>query len=642
MSGFEYGPAGSPLPDRRGRHPDPEPVSPSPSPDDFDLDGHFAWLVGEIEAGRQQPSPESAIDGPVASISLGGACDVDLELLAAMCGPDGLGGQAVSAAFGQDKAADVLCPGPVLAALTEQTAADPASLTDDQLIGALQAARRLASHADYQQTIVIAEYARRRQAQFEAAKAAGKPVGGRDGEFPGEELAMELVETPLYTGLRIDTAVELTARLPRTLAGMAAGSIDLTRAMTIAARTRSLTDADAAYADEVLAAAAPGRRPDQLADKAARLEMKLAPEAVAARKKLARRDQRVEARREASGNASLSGRELDTTDVMASKAYIDAIAARLRGTGLIPGTLGQLRALAFTDLTQGRNPLDRIKPHPASGSNSTQSGGPVPNGEAGWADDHLGQPGAVSSAPDPDSPAEAAGGPWNGPASSGDPAPLPALINLLVPAGTALGWGTAPAQAAGWGLLDAEETQAVVRAAARHPRTRWCFTLTAPDGTAIAHACAKGQHPWDPPGPPGREQRRDPGGPPTPRQAAQLAGLLRGFAVTFEPVARDTCDHRHAEDRYVPSRKLRHLLHARNQTCSAPACNAQSVFSDLDHTMPYPDGPTDQCNLNPKCRRHHRTKQAPGWKTAQSAPDTVTWTTPSGRSHTTTPTVYDL
>ena len=76
--------------------------------------------------------------------------------------------------------------------------------------------------------------------------------------------------------------------------------------------------------------------------------------------------------------------------------------------------------------------------------------------------------------------------------------PLPALINLLVPAGTLLGWGTAPAQAAGWGLLDADETRALVRAAAQHPRTRWCMTIIAPDGTAIAHGCAAGQHPWPP------------------------------------------------------------------------------------------------------------------------------------------------
>jgi len=521
--------------------------------------------------------------------------------------------------FGQDKAAEALRPGPLLAALTAQSVTNHASLTDNELIGALQAARRLANHAAYQQTVVIAEFARRRQAQFEAAKAAGKPVGCRDGEFPGEELAIEIVETGMYVGARIDAAIELTARLPRTLAGMSDGSIDLTRAMTIAARTRSLTDADAAYADEVLAAGAPGWRPDQLARKADALEMKLAPEAVAARKRLGRRDQRVEARRENSGNASLSGRELDTADVMASKAYLDAIAAQLRSSGLVPGTLGQLRALALTDLTQGRNPLDRIKPQPAPGSSSAHPGGTA----GSVADEAEGPLGLDSRRPN-------------------DPAPLPALINLLVPAGTALGWGTAPAQAAGWGLLDTEETQAVLRAASRHPRTRWCFTLTAPDGTAIAHACAKGHHPWHSHGPPGPDQGRDPGGSPTQEQAARLADLLRGFCLSFEPIARDTCDHRHAEDRYVPSRKLRHLLRARNQTCSAPACNAQAVFCDLDHTVPHPDGPTCQCNLNPKCRRHHRTKQAPGWKAAQPTPDTATWTTPSGRTHSTTPTSYDL
>jgi hypothetical protein len=524
-----------------------------------------------------------------------------------MCGPDGLGGQAVSAAFGQDQAADVLRPGPVLAALTAQVVSrvvpdavsGAGSLTDDELTGALQAARRLASLADYQQTIVIAEFARRRQAQYAAALAAGRPAGCRDGEFPGEELAMELIDTGAYTSARIDTAIELTARLPRTLAGMAGGLIDLGRAMTIAARTLAMGDADAAYADEVLAGAAPGLRPDQLARKAAALEMKLAPEAVAARRELARQlGQRVEARREESGNAALSGRELDTADVIASKAHIDAIAVKLRGSGLVGGTLGHLRALALIDLTQGRDPLDRIKPHPAP---------------------------AANPAPEP------ATDPVPLPAST-NPAPLPAIINLLVPAGTLLGWGTAPAEAAGWGLLDAGETRTLVQAASRDPATRWCFTLTAPDGTAVAHACATGRHPWSPPDPAN----------PQPGQAAQLTDFLRAFNVTFEPIARYTCDHRYAEDRYAPSRKLKHLLRARNQTCAAPACNARAVYCDLDHTVPYPDGPTDECNLNPKCRRHHRTKQAPGWEAAQPTPDTTVWTTPSGRTHKATPTAYDL
>jgi len=52
-------PAGGPLPDDD----DPRPAW-FVAEDDFDLDEHFAWLVGEIEAGRQQPPPESAVDGP--------------------------------------------------------------------------------------------------------------------------------------------------------------------------------------------------------------------------------------------------------------------------------------------------------------------------------------------------------------------------------------------------------------------------------------------------------------------------------------------------------------------------------------------------------------------------------------------------
>jgi hypothetical protein len=112
--------------------------------------------------------------------------------------------------------------------------------------------------------------------------------------------------------------------------------------------------------------------------------------------------------------------------------------------------------------------------------------------------------------------------------------------------------------------------------------------------------------------------------------------------VTFEPIARDACDHGHAEDRYVPSRKLKHLLHARSRTCTAPACNAQAQYCDIDHTVPHPDGPTCECNTNPKCRRHHQTKQAPGWKATQPTPDTSTWTTPSGRTHSTRATTYDL
>ena len=122
-----------------------------------------------------------------------------------------------------------------------------------------------------------------------------------------------------------------------------------------------------------------------------------------------------------------------------------------------------------------------------------------------------------------------------------------------------------------------------------------------------------------------------------PRSPSSCAGLN----VTFTPIAKGTCDHASAEDRYTPSRKLKHLVWARTATCPAPGCGAQAVHGDLDHTLAYPAGITCQCDLAPPCRRHHRVKQAPGWTLTQPEPGVMRWTTPSGRSYTTKPTIYE-
>ena len=306
---------------------------------------------------------EWEIDGPGLSLSLGDAADLDLALLEAMLGPDGLGGEALGPQFGQDAAADALRPGPILAALTEQAVADAAFLTDDQLTGAMRAARRQKTRAAWQETTLVAEYARRRAAQLADAKAAGVPKGRRPGEFPDDELAAELLITRNQAAGRIEADLELTGRLPRTYAGMADGTISADRADTIAAATVFLSDEDAAKADEILAAAAPGLRVDQLGRKAAALEMKLDPEAVRIRKEHAKNTrQRVEVRRELSGNASIAGRELDTAQALACKAYIDAVAVKLRNYGGLEDSLSSIRARVLTELPQGRDPLDLINP----------------------------------------------------------------------------------------------------------------------------------------------------------------------------------------------------------------------------------------------------------------------------------------
>ena len=148
-------------------------------------DAEWARLTAGLEAGRERVPEEWETEGPAVSISLGDACDLDPALLAAIAGPDGLGGQALGPAFGQGAAADALRPGPVLAALTEQAVAGLGLLSDDELTGVLQAARRLGNRAAYLQTVVVAEFARRRAAQYEDAKARRVPKGRRPGEFPG-------------------------------------------------------------------------------------------------------------------------------------------------------------------------------------------------------------------------------------------------------------------------------------------------------------------------------------------------------------------------------------------------------------------------------------------------------------------------
>ena len=110
-------------------------AAPPRQEDDWDGDAEMAAYIADLDAGRARMPEEWEIEGPAATISLGDAADVDLAELAAMVGPDGLGGEV----FAQDRTADVMRPGPVLSALTEQAAGDLGRLTDNQVLGAMSA-----------------------------------------------------------------------------------------------------------------------------------------------------------------------------------------------------------------------------------------------------------------------------------------------------------------------------------------------------------------------------------------------------------------------------------------------------------------------------------------------------------------------
>ena len=184
-------------------------------------------------------------------------------------------------------------------------------------------------------------------------------------------------------------------------------------------------------------------------------------------------------------------------------------------------------------------------------------------------------------------------------------------------------------------MTDTADAHDLAAAAGRDPRTRWCVTVLNPDGTAAAHGCVPGRHP-----PPGLHNLTiTPGPAPPPGTSPQ--DWISQLGIQLTPVSRGPCTHEHAEPGYRPSRKLRHLVRARNDECTAPGCGRPATRCDLDHTLAWEHGGiTCECDLAPLCRHHHRAKQAHGWRLEQPEPGVLIWHTPAGRTYTTMPTHY--
>ncbi|HTY71042.1 MAG TPA: DUF222 domain-containing protein [Actinomycetes bacterium] len=85
------------------------------------------------------------------------------------------------------------------------------------------------------------------------------------------------------------------------------------------------------------------------------------------------------------------------------------------------------------------------------------------------------------------------------------------------------------------------------------------------------------------------------------------------------------------DDPYVPPASLARAVRRRDQTCRYPGCVRSASDCDLDHTIPWPDGPTCACNLAALCRHHHRLKtHEPGWRLTNHGDGRLTWQTPYG------------
>jgi hypothetical protein len=555
--------------------------------DDWDADAHLDAVIAAADAG-EYPIPEWSVDDLPAEFTPGGT-------------------------------ADLMGPGPVLAALVHaavgRDGAALADLPDDGLLRVIRAARRMESRAVWTHLAAVREFAARRSATPGSASRCGFR------EFAAEELAWEVNLTAQAAEDQMAYACAVADRLPRTFAALAAGQIHPVHVLIIDNQTAVLSPEDAAKADEVLAQAAQSKTFGQLRRTAHRLVLKLDPDSARRHKEEAKKDAHVRRFREDSGNAGMVAREMPPDEILASWQHVEQRALDLRAAG-VAGTLQELRVTAYLDLLQ-----ERDSRHTQADPPGHPEDGGTPDGDSPG---DSGGPGATGgSGPGPRGHGPSGPGPGGHARLAQDTGPsIAAQVTITVPLGTAFGQSEVPGDVAGFGLVDAETARDLLAAAARHPDTRWCLTALNPDGTAAAHGCAAGRHRW-PPGtaPPGT-------GPPD---------FLRSLNVTLNPVIRGPCDHSQAEHGYRPSRKLQHLVNARNPRCSAPGCGRPAGRCDLDHSIAWDKGGlTCSCNLAPLCRHHHRLKQAEGWWLEQAEPGVLVWRTPTGLTYTTTPAAYPM
>ncbi|WP_369045585.1 HNH endonuclease [Sinomonas sp. P10A9] len=118
------------------------------------------------------------------------------------------------------------------------------------------------------------------------------------------------------------------------------------------------------------------------------------------------------------------------------------------------------------------------------------------------------------------------------------------------------------------------------------------------------------------------------------RLAAQASRWLRmpTDPDTGEPLAL-------GRSRYTPPPVLRRQIVLRDANCRFPACDRPSAHTEVDHTLEWArGGSTELTNLALLCPEHHRLKTIGVWNAEQGSHGaTITWTSPLGRTHVTTP-----
>ncbi len=130
------------------------------------------------------------------------------------------------------------------------------------------------------------------------------------------------------------------------------------------------------------------------------------------------------------------------------------------------------------------------------------------------------------------------------------------------------------------------------------------------------------------------------GGEPVPAQIARELGATTGSLrrIVTDPLTGHLLDY--GTRTYLPE-ALRAFVQARDGTCTSPGCRQPAARSQLDHVVPFPQGPSSPPNTHMHCKRDHDIK---GRGTvaflAHAADGSARWRTRHGQTGTTPPRPY--
>ncbi|GAB3270881.1 13E12 repeat family protein [Arthrobacter pigmenti] len=93
----------------------------------------------------------------------------------------------------------------------------------------------------------------------------------------------------------------------------------------------------------------------------------------------------------------------------------------------------------------------------------------------------------------------------------------------------------------------------------------------------------------------------------------------------------------YGRNRYGVPKDLQKLVRLRDRRCRGVGCNRAARTCEIDHSLPYPRGATEEPNLKALCKPNHLLKTAKLWTDVQHRDGTVEWTSPAGRKYTNTP-----